>query len=102
MEAMAAGVPVVATSVGGTKELIADGHTGYLAPPADSAALADRIQFALGDEQHRDEMVSSARRQITSAFGMDRMVESVETLYDEVMAARLRAHVGAALRGRPD
>ena len=84
MEAMAAGVPVVATSVGGTKELIADGKTGYLAPPSDSAALADRIQFALGDEVHREEIVSAARRRITSAFGIERMVESVETLYQEL------------------
>jgi glycosyltransferase involved in cell wall biosynthesis len=84
MEAMSAGVPVVATSVGGTKELIADGETGYLAPPSDSAALADRIQFALGDEVHREEIVSAARRRITSAFSIERMVESVETLYQEL------------------
>ena len=85
MEAMAAGVPVVATSVGGTKELIADGETGYLAPPADSSALAERILFALGDEEHREGIVSTARRRITSAFGIERMVDSVETLYDELM-----------------
>ncbi len=85
MEAMAAGVPVVATAVGGTKELITDGETGYLAPSANSAALAERILFALCDEIHRDEIVSAARRRITSAFGIERMVESVEALYDEVM-----------------
>jgi glycosyltransferase involved in cell wall biosynthesis len=88
MEAMSAGVPVVATSVGGTKELIIDGETGYLAPPADSAALADRILFALCDEGHREQIVSAARRRITSAFGIELMVESVETLYDELMEAR--------------
>jgi glycosyltransferase involved in cell wall biosynthesis len=84
MEAMAAGVPVVATSVGGTKELIADGETGYLAPPSDSAALADRILFALGDEVHREEIVSAARRRITSTFSIERMVESVENLYQKL------------------
>lgn len=88
MEAMSAGVPVVATSVGGTKELIIDGETGYLAPPADSAALADRILFALCDEGHREQIVSAARHRITSAFGIELMVESVETLYDELMEAR--------------
>jgi glycosyltransferase involved in cell wall biosynthesis len=91
MEAMAAGVQVVATSVGGTKELIADGVTGYLAPPSDSAALADRIEFALGDEIHRKEIVSAARRRITSAFGIERMVESVETLYQELTEERAQA-----------
>lgn len=85
MEAMAAGVPVVATGVGGTKELITAGETGYLAPPANSAALAERICFALGDEIHRDEIISAARRKIASAFGIERMVESVEALYDELM-----------------
>ncbi len=88
MEAMSAGVPVVATSVGGTKELIIDGETGYLAPPADSAALADRILFAIGDEVHREKIVSAARRRVTSAFGIELMVESVETLYDVLMEAR--------------
>src|SRR6185295_6578718 len=49
MEAMAARVPVVATAVGGTKELISDGETGYLAAAGDASALADRVLFALRD-----------------------------------------------------
>jgi glycosyltransferase involved in cell wall biosynthesis len=85
MEAMSAGVPVVATSAGGTKELIIDGETGYLAAPANSKALADRIVRALDDDTHRVEIVSAARRRITSKFGIDRMVESVEALYDEIL-----------------
>jgi glycosyltransferase involved in cell wall biosynthesis len=85
MEAMAAGVPVVATAVGGTKELITDGETGYLAPPADPAALADRIVFALNDADNRAELTSAARRRINTDYGMDRMVGSVERLYDELM-----------------
>lgn len=85
MEAMAAGVPVVATAVGGTKELIIEGETGYLAPPADSAALADRIAFALSDDDNRAEIASAARRRINAEYGMDRMVNSVERLYDELM-----------------
>jgi glycosyltransferase involved in cell wall biosynthesis len=84
MEAMAAGVPVVATAVGGTKELIVDGETGYLVPPADTGALADRIMFALRDKGC-SEIISTARRRILSSFGIDRMVDSVEQLYDELM-----------------
>ena len=85
IEAMAAGVPVVATAVGGTKELIIDGETGYLAPPADSAALADRIVFALKHEDSHAVITSAARSRINAEYGMDRMVESVERLYDELM-----------------
>lgn len=85
MEAMAAGVPVVATAVGGTKELIIDLESGYLAPPADSAALAERIVFALNDEANRAEIISAARTRINAEYGMDRMVESVERLYDDLM-----------------
>jgi glycosyltransferase involved in cell wall biosynthesis len=92
MEAMAAGVPVVATAVGGTKELITDGETGYLAPPGDPAALADRIVFALKHEGNRAEIASGARRRINAEYGMDRMVVSVERLYDELMAPWERRH----------
>ena len=87
MEAMSAGVPVVATAVGGTKELIVDRETGYLALPANSKSLADRILFAIEDEAHRDEIVSAARRRIRDKFGIERMVESVESLYDEILEA---------------
>jgi glycosyltransferase involved in cell wall biosynthesis len=85
MEAMAARVPVVATAVGGTRELIEDGVTGYLVPPANSQALADRIGFALGDQENHAEIISAARRRVTSEYGIGRMVESVESLYDELM-----------------
>jgi glycosyltransferase involved in cell wall biosynthesis len=92
MEAMAAGVPVVASAVGGTKELITDGETGYLVPPADSGVLADRIVFALNREDHRAEITSAARRWINTEYGMDRMIRSVERLYDELMAPWERRH----------
>lgn len=85
MEAMAAGVPVVATAVGGTKELIIDGESGYLTPPSDSAALANRITHALRDDENRAKITSAARSRINAEYGMDRMVDSVERVYDELM-----------------
>jgi glycosyltransferase involved in cell wall biosynthesis len=87
MEAMSAGVPVVATSVGGTKELITEGETGYLIPPADAQALADRMTFALLNEADRMRLAASARQFISAEFGMRRMVESVEKLYGELMGS---------------
>ncbi|HVG19537.1 MAG TPA: glycosyltransferase [Blastocatellia bacterium] len=85
MEAMAAGVPVVATAVGGTKELIADGETGYLVPPADADALSERIAFALANEADRIRVAEAARRFVNAEFGVERMVASVQRLYDELM-----------------
>ncbi len=93
LEAMAAGVLVVATAVGGTKELIVDGETGYLSPPADSAALADRIVFALTHEDDWSTITSAARSRVKFAYGMDRMVDSVERLYDELMTTWERRHL---------
>jgi glycosyltransferase involved in cell wall biosynthesis len=85
MEAMAAGVPVVATAVGGTKELIADGETGFLVPAGDASALASRIAFALSNRAKSIEMAGGAYEFVMDRFGVNRMVESVESLYDEVI-----------------
>jgi len=84
MEAMAAGTPVVATAVGGTTELVIDGATGFLAPPKDSGALAIRILEALRNPEMSARMAAEGRRRALSQFGMRRMVESVERLYDEM------------------
>jgi len=85
MEAMAAGIPVVATAVGGTKELITDGETGFLAPPADSEALAWKINLALMKSDTRSQITAAARKRIESEYGMERMINSVERLYDELL-----------------
>src|SRR5262245_3907575 len=84
MEAMAAGAPVVATAVGGTTELVIDGATGFLVPPADADALARRILDALRNPEWSARIAAQGRRRVLAQFGMRRMVESVERLYDEM------------------
>jgi glycosyltransferase involved in cell wall biosynthesis len=84
MEAMAAGAPVVATAVGGTTELVIDGATGFLAPPANADALARRILDALRNPELSSRMAAHGRRRVLGLFSMRRMVESVERLYDEI------------------
>lgn len=84
MEAMAAGAPVVATAVGGTTELVIDGATGFLVPPADPAALARRILDALQNPELSARIAAHSRLRMLSQFGVQRMVESVERLYDEM------------------
>jgi glycosyltransferase involved in cell wall biosynthesis len=81
---MAAGAPVVATAVGGTTELIIDDDTGFLAPPADADALARRILDALQNPEWSARLAAQGRRRVLGLFGMRRMVESVEQLYDEM------------------
>src|SRR5262245_12646103 len=90
IEAMAAGAPVVATAVGGTTELIMDGATGFLVPPADADALARRILDALRNPEWSAQMAAQGRWRALSQFGMRRMVESVERLYDEMKEERVR------------
>src|SRR5215510_33544 len=85
MEAMGAGAPVVATAVGGVPELIEDGGTGFLVPPANSEALAERIEYARSQAALTGLIAMRGRRFIIDRFGMDRMVAAVERLYDEVI-----------------
>lgn len=84
IEAMAAGAPVVATRVGGATELVVDGLTGFLAPPADAGALAERIISLLRNPEMRADMGEAARQRALSQFSMRRMVEAVELLYEEL------------------
>ena len=86
MEGMAAETPLVATAVGGVKELIEDGLTGYLVPPADSDRLAKAMAQALGDESQSRAIAMRAQRFISSKFPMELMVESVQQLYDEELS----------------
>lgn len=91
LEAMAAGVPVVATAVGGTKELVVDRETGYLAPPADADTLARLISWALAHDEERARLAGAARQSALSNYGMSRMVSEVEGLYDQIIAEKERS-----------
>ena len=81
IEAQAAGVPVVATPVGGIRETVVDGKTGYLVPPLDVDALAERISWCLEhpDDAHR--VAGEARARVLDRFSVDRMVAETLALY---------------------
>lgn len=81
LEAMAAGIPVVATAVNGTPEAVEDGVTGYLVPAGDAAALADRLLAIAGDEPARRAMGEAGRQLAASRFGVDRMVDELLSVY---------------------
>jgi len=88
MEAMAAGLPVVATAVGGTPEVVADGVTGLLVPPCDPAALARAITALLRDPEQRRTMGQAGRERVAQHFSAVRMIERTERLYDELLETR--------------
>jgi len=91
LEAMAAGLPVVATADGGLPELVEHGRTGWLVPPRDSAALADRLRALLLDPEQRRRMGAAGCARARESFSVDRMVKSISNIYDEVLAERKRA-----------
>jgi glycosyltransferase involved in cell wall biosynthesis len=81
LEAMAAGLPVVATDVGGTAEAVDDGRSGLLVPAGDGAALADAIATLLDDPEGAARMGREARRALEERFSLDVTVRRNEDVY---------------------
>lgn len=97
LEAMAAGLPVVATAVGGVPELVVEGETGLLVPPGDAGALALALDRLLGDAELRQRMGAAARRRVETSFALPDWEDAHRSLY-----ARLLAEHGLPLpAGRP-
>jgi glycosyltransferase involved in cell wall biosynthesis len=88
IEAMAAGLPVVATNVGGIPELVLEGRTGRLVPPGNPDALARALLDLLEHPELAAEFGRAGRRRIEETYSFDRMVEQFETLYLTELAAR--------------
>jgi glycosyltransferase involved in cell wall biosynthesis len=81
IEAMAAGLPVVATRVGGLLDLIDEGRTGLLVPPDDPAALAAAIESLVLSPARAAMLGAAARDEVTRRYSFDRMVRGFEDLY---------------------
>lgn len=85
MEAMALGLPVIGTNIGGTVEQIADGETGFLVPPADPAAMAEAIAKLAVDSARCCNMGSNGRRRISEKFNIRAMTARIIAVYESVM-----------------
>jgi glycosyltransferase involved in cell wall biosynthesis len=81
LEAMASGVCVVATAVGGTPELLADGACGMLFPPGDPAALANALSVVLTDGARRRRLTDAARVRVEEHYSEQLMIDAYEALY---------------------
>jgi glycosyltransferase involved in cell wall biosynthesis len=87
LEAMAAGLPVVATSVGSNPEVIREGRDGFLVPPGESSALARCLRDLIADPRLRERLGLSARRRVESDFSITRTVSRMQALYREILEA---------------
>lgn len=95
LESVAAGVPVVATRVGGNPEVVQDGVTGLLVPPRDAGALADAICQLLADPDLASRFAQAGRRRLAERFSLDRMVNETERLYLTLLEKAGQAAVGS-------
>jgi glycosyltransferase involved in cell wall biosynthesis len=88
VEAMAAGVPVAATRVGGVPDLLRDGARGELAPPRDPSALADAIERALAPQARL--RAARIRDEVVAEYGAERLCGDLAALYDELLGYNVR------------
>jgi putative peptidoglycan lipid II flippase len=91
MEAMACGLPVVATAVGGTPELVVEGETGRLVAPKHSEALAEAILWYLDDPNRISAHGGAGRARALDTFRMEATVLGYEDLYRELLGGRYSA-----------
>ena len=82
LEAMAVGLPVVATRVGGIPEVVVEGQTGFLVPPGKVEAMAQKIQQLLEDKEQAAQMGQAAAQQVRLNFDLKRMVADYENSYE--------------------
>jgi glycosyltransferase involved in cell wall biosynthesis len=85
VEAMAAEKPVIVTRSGGPLEIVDDGRTGCLIPPADSDALAGKICELLASPERAAALARMARTEVMRMFSLERMIGDYERLYEGVL-----------------
>ena len=85
LEAMRAGLPVVASDVGGVDEAVVEGETGYLVEPEAPGPMAGRLAAMIGDPARRERMGLAGRSRYEDRFTFDRMFERTRAIYEEVV-----------------
>lgn len=102
IEAMACGLPVVASEVGGAKDLVQDGLNGFFFPSEDSAALAARLEAALASPESWKARGRAARASVTANASLAAVVQKIEAVYRELSAGMGRAPLRqqASYRGK--
>ncbi len=103
LEAMRAGLPVIASDVGGVREAVVEGETGFLIPRGDAATLQERLRDLVSSPRLRDEMGKAGRRLYEERFAFPVLLESTLALYEKILrdgqrgnSDRVAAEQGAA------
>jgi glycosyltransferase involved in cell wall biosynthesis len=91
LEGMAAGLPVVATDVAGSRQVVRDGRDGILVPPGDAAALASAMAAVLANDEERARLGRAARDRVEQEFSAVRQAERHAEAYEAVLARRARS-----------
>jgi glycosyltransferase involved in cell wall biosynthesis len=89
LEAMAAGVPVVATTTGGTAELVVHGSSGLLVTPGDVEGLSSAMASLVEDRFLSERLAAAARARAAAAFSIEETVRRTEALYEEILREKL-------------
>lgn len=89
LEAMALQLPVVATAIGGSPEQVVSEVTGFLVPPADPYALAEKLRVLFLDPSLRERMGNAGRARVGTHFSLSRTVQGVASIYRQVSARAL-------------
>jgi len=88
LEAMAAGLPVIATAVGGLPEVVTDGVNGLLIPPRDPEALARALDRLLADPDFARRLGEQARAEVEAHYSLERLGREINEIYEELSGSR--------------
>jgi glycosyltransferase involved in cell wall biosynthesis len=91
LEAMASGLPVIATDVAGSRQVVIGGESGRLIPPGDADALASAIRELIADEPARQRLGRAARQRVEAEFSATRQAARHAAAYEQVLARRQRS-----------
>jgi glycosyltransferase involved in cell wall biosynthesis len=102
IEALAAGRPVVSTDVGGVRDVVTEGRSGYLVPQGDADGLVDRLRRLAADPELRNAMGEAGRAIVVPRYSVPRLVSDVDRLYRELLEqADPRSYSVVGRRPRP-
>ncbi len=101
LEAMACGIPVVGSAVGGIRHSVRDRKTGYLVPPHDPAELSDRLAYLCQHPAERAALGRAGKQRVNRLFTWSRVADLLNQVYEETMAVSSISHHARFLRGLP-